>query len=109
MKSKNNFINSNLVNSNFVKFLNFKKHTLFKFILFLIFLFLGLLFIEYLKSFFYIIEPNTDIKNNRPCKYNTDNMKEEGKSNAKRAEEQGKKKEAEAVKTNERITDFSNP
>ena len=102
MKSNANLVNANLVNANLVKFINFKKHTLFKFILFLIFLFLGLLFIEYLKSFFYIIEPNT------PCKFNTDTMTAQGKSDAKRAEEEGKKARAGADKTNGRITTFSN-
>ena len=102
MKSKNNFINGNLVNANLVKFLDFKKHTLFKFIIFLIFLFIGLLFIEYLKSFFYIIEPNT------LCKFNTDNMEVKGKSDAKLAEAQGKESEKAADKTNEKITIFSN-
>jgi len=97
--------NANLVNANLVKLLNFKKHTLFKFILFLIFLFLGLLFIEYLKSFFHIIEPNTNIAG---CKFNTDTMKEKGKSDAKNAEAQGQIARAGADKTNGRITTFSN-
>ena len=100
MKSKNNFINGNLV-----KFLDFKKHTLFKFIIFLIFLFLGLLFIEYLKSFFYIIEPNT---NSIPVKFDTDKLNKKGKSDAKLAEAQGKEAEKAADKTNEKITIFSN-